>query len=337
MAVNYPTDVVITWLDADDPAWQNLRKQYPNSDLEASGPVRYRDWGFLCYLFRGIEKYMPWVNRIFFVTYGHVPAWLNTDHPKLTVVSHEDFVPYEYLPAFSIRPIEMNFHRIEGLSEQFIYFNDDMFVLKKTKPEDFFVDGKPVDTFAWNAVSVKPENSMTEHVILNDLELIAGYTDKKSVQKKQWKALLSPKNGSRAFKSLLLFPWKSYTGIENPHQAQPHLKSTFARLWELEPEKLDSTCRHRYRSREDINQWAARYWNLVHGQYVLKRRTHELYYQLQDHNPDLIRRMQEGKISLLCLAENPDIKDVHAAAEEICSVFEKLFPERSSFEKDSEV
>ena len=112
---------------------------------------RYRDWEILKYLKkRMIEKgvlqqYAPWVNNVYFVTCGHLPAWLNTECPKLQIVSHKDFIPEKYLPTFNSHSIEWNFHRIKNLSEHFVYFNDDMFLLKSIAAEDFFRNGRPVD------------------------------------------------------------------------------------------------------------------------------------------------------------------------------------------------
>ena len=78
-------DFVITWVDGNDPAWRKDFEYY--SELEGRDidkrVVRFRDWENLQYWFRGVEKFAPWVNKIYFVTYGHVPGWLNTEHPKL--------------------------------------------------------------------------------------------------------------------------------------------------------------------------------------------------------------------------------------------------------------
>ena len=88
--------------------------------------------------FRAVEKFAPWVNKIHFVTYGHLPKWLNIDNPKLNIAKHSDFIPQKYLPTFSSFPIEVNLHRIKGLAERFVYFNDDMFLLKTSKKRIIF-------------------------------------------------------------------------------------------------------------------------------------------------------------------------------------------------------
>ena len=121
-------DLVIPWVDGNDVEW----KKEKDKCLEAGdGRVnRYRDWDNLRYVFRGIEKYMPWIRKIHFVTWGHLPEWLNVEHPKLNIVKHQDYIPEKYLPTFSSHTIEMNLHRIKGLAEQFIYTNDDIFFLK---------------------------------------------------------------------------------------------------------------------------------------------------------------------------------------------------------------
>ena len=139
-------DYVISWVDPSDQKWQNSRFSYLVEDEESNGDLRYRDWGFLRYWFRCVEKNTPWVRHIYFVTQGHIPSWLNTDNKKLKIIKHEDYIPQEYLPTFNSNVIELFFDRIEGLSEHFVYFNDDMFVLSPMKEEDFFINGLPKDS-----------------------------------------------------------------------------------------------------------------------------------------------------------------------------------------------
>lgn len=90
-------DFVITWVDGSDPLWfrqkQNAKKKQGVSVDIDDRIERYRDWEILKYLFRSIENFAPWVNNVYFVTCGHLPAWLNTECPKLQIVSHKDFIP----------------------------------------------------------------------------------------------------------------------------------------------------------------------------------------------------------------------------------------------------
>lgn len=132
-------DIVITTVNGLDPEWQ---KDYARCIGTDALTKRYRDWGTLPYLLRGIETCMPFIDQVFLVVSreSQVPAWLNRE--TVRIVLHEEFIPAEYLPTFNSTAIEMFLHRIPGLSEQFIYFNDDFFPLADCKPSDFFRDGK---------------------------------------------------------------------------------------------------------------------------------------------------------------------------------------------------
>ena len=122
-------DFIITWVDGNDDNWQKEKSKYnPNGGENCKS--RYRDWEQLKYWFRAVEKYAPWVNKIHFVTWGHLPEWLNTDHPKLNIVNHKDFIPEEYLPVFNSVAIEIHMHRIKGLSDKFVYFCDDFYLMQ---------------------------------------------------------------------------------------------------------------------------------------------------------------------------------------------------------------
>ena len=140
-----PVDFVIAWVDGNDKEWQKQRQKYKSGFMEDNSEVRFRDWDNLQYWFRGVEEYAPWVNHIYFITWGHVPQWLNLDNPKLKIVNHKDYIPEKYLPTFNSHTIELNMHRIQGLSRQFVYFNDDMFLTAPVTKEMFFKNDLPRD------------------------------------------------------------------------------------------------------------------------------------------------------------------------------------------------
>lgn len=331
--MNKPIDFVITWVDPTDKKWLEARSRYKNDNEESAGIVRYRDWDLLRYWFRAVEKCAPWVHKVYFVTYGHYPDWLNTDNEKLVIVRHEDYMDQEFLPTFNSNAIELYFNKIESLSEQFVYFNDDMFICKEMSEKDFFVDGIPVDSLSWNALSAKTGASMIEHIVLNDMELLDKNFNKKDVQKRQLTKLLNPKNGSSALKSLLLLSWKGFTGIENPHVAQPYLKSTLQEVWDKEKDSMLDTAKNRFRTKEDYSLWVARYWNLMKNNYVLKSRKDELYYAIGDDNSWLKDQLKNNKYKLICLNDSDSLKDFEKTKEEMKNLFEELLPNKSSFEK----
>lgn len=143
--VDFPIDVVYTWVDGSDAEWQRSRavalgvsdpEQFTES---AAGEARFRQHDELRYSLRSLERYAPWVNHIWIVTANQVPDWLDTDHPKVTVVSHEEiWSDGGTLPTFNSHAIEAHLHRIEGLTEHFLYLNDDVFLGRDCAPEMFF-------------------------------------------------------------------------------------------------------------------------------------------------------------------------------------------------------
>ena len=108
----YPIDIVLPWVDGSDPSWLEIKKEFSPQSKGDDDSIRYRDFENLKYIFRGIELYMPWVRTIHFITWGHIPDFLNTKHPKINIVRHEDFITKEYLPTFSSHTIELNLHII---------------------------------------------------------------------------------------------------------------------------------------------------------------------------------------------------------------------------------
>lgn len=142
---SYPIDLVYLWVDGTDPAWHAKKeaalKQYSDTPRYGLGSERWRDRQELKYSLRSIEQYLPWVNHIYIVTDNQVPMWLNINHPKITIIDHRDILPPDALPTFNSMAIETALHRIPGLSEHFIYANDDCFVNQPLSP-DFFFDKK---------------------------------------------------------------------------------------------------------------------------------------------------------------------------------------------------
>ena len=141
-------DFVVTWVDMNTPAWQKEFAQYAGEkDNEKNGvsEARFRDYGFLKYWFRGVEKFAPWVRKIHFVTCGQKPEWLDASNPKINWVDHRDFIPQQFLPTYNSVVIERYMHKIPGLAEHFVYFNDDFYITSPIGPERFFKNGLPCD------------------------------------------------------------------------------------------------------------------------------------------------------------------------------------------------
>lgn len=107
----------------------------PPKDISTS---RYVDNEELRYSLRSIERYAPWVRHIFLVTNGQIPSWIDMESSRLTIVAHEDIYPdLSHLPTFSSPSIESHLHKIPGLADNFLYFNDDVMLNQPVWPEDF--------------------------------------------------------------------------------------------------------------------------------------------------------------------------------------------------------
>lgn len=122
-------------LNAANLVW-DLRDFSRDEDISAS---RFEDNEELRYSLRSIERFAPWVRHIYIVTNGQIPYWLNLENPRVTIVTHDEiFVNHSHLPSFSSPAIESNIHRIPGLSDKFIYMNDDVMFGKEVWPDDFY-------------------------------------------------------------------------------------------------------------------------------------------------------------------------------------------------------
>lgn len=326
-------DFVIIWVDGSDPKWRAEKDKYDTKKkTNASSEVRYRDWDNLQYWFRGVEQFAPWVNKIHFVTWGHLPAWLDTSNPKLHIVNHKDYIPQKYLPTFSAHPIELNLHRIEGLAEQFVYFNDDMFLTAAVSPEDFFVNGKPCDTFALDCINFAPDTAGFMNGA--NLTVINAFFDKKAVCKKNKKLYLHPKNGIRnIMRTLLLSAWGYFPGFYYQHVPSGFLKSTYNTVWEKAFDTLDATCRNKFRVPGDVNQWVMKFWQLASGNFKVRKDSFAVCYHLKENNyHKLLEDIPSKQHCMICINDTEDTLDFENKKEGVKQAFEKLLPEKCSFE-----
>jgi len=143
-------DLVYLWVDGSDDKWKakknaELKRIGKLPPIEAIGNIRSDDNDELLFSLRSVEKFAPWINHIFIVTDNQTPKWLDTDNPKITIVDLAEIMPQDAIPCFNSTVIELFIQNIDGLSEYFIYANDDMMFMAKTTPDYFFTkDGVPI-------------------------------------------------------------------------------------------------------------------------------------------------------------------------------------------------
>lgn len=324
-------DFVIPWVDGSDPIWQEKKKQYQSDTIKQNN--RYRDWGTLKYWFRGVEENAPWVHRIFFITDGQIPDWMNVDHPRLCIVDHKDYIPQKYLPTFSANPIELNLHRIEALSEHFVYFNDDIFVMKPVRETDFFKKGLPADMAVLYPGTVS-EDQMFEHILMEDADFFARHYDIKKVISDNWINWHHPVYGKSILKTVAMECFPGFTGFMMHHQPNSFLKSTLKKAWDMEPELLDEVSGHRFRQKTDVNQYIFRYIQLGDGLFTPANLFHrgEMIHMGKEEL-DYDKLLEKNKYPLLCLNDDADLVDYESEKKKLVSAMDKIFNKKSSFEK----
>lgn len=334
--MNEKIDFVIPWVDGNDVEWQKEKAKYENTIKNTDNKyidnrnIRYRDYGTLKYWFRGIEKYAPWVNKIHFITCGHLPPWLNTSHPKLHIVRHEDYIPKDALPTFNSNAIELMIHKIEGLEEKFVLFNDDLFILKKLNKKDFFKKDLPCNTMSLTAIipSFKRRIHKTES---NNVEIINKYFNFRECIKKNIFKYTSLKMGKYIFKTYPLLIYKHFPGFIMYHMPNAYLKSTFEEVWDKEEEKLEKTVYSKFRdSKNDINQWIFNYWQFASGKFIQRN------YKFGSHIPidrkKLPSLIEKQKYKVLSIWDTDAAENFEALKAQLINSFQKILPEKSSFE-----
>ncbi len=327
-------DFVIPWVDGNDPEWQKQRKSFAAPSMaDSDSAVRYRDWDNMQYWFRAVEQFTPWVNRIHFITWGHIPQWLNTDNPKLNIVKHTDYIPEKYLPTFSSHTIELNMHRIEGLSEQFVYFNDDMFILRPMEPTDFFKNGLPCDNFGLNCIYFGHDSA--GHFNGSNMEVInTEFKNKNAVMKRDFSKWFSPKNGFRnLMRTFMLLPWSWFPGFYYNHLPSSFLKTTFETVWDKYYAVLDKTCSDRFRTESNVNQWLMKFWQLCSGTYTVRPDSIGECFHIEESNFDrLCDTIRNTKKSMVCINDTPRTLDFDSKKAAVRECFEAILPDPSSFE-----
>ena len=230
--ITFPIDVVYTWVDGADPEWLARKAEAsgegpaPALHAEATDPARFRSRDELRYSLRSLDDYAPWVRRIFLVTDRQVPSWLNTEDPRISVVDHRDIFPDDgRLPVFNSNAIISRLHHIEGLSEHFLFFNDDVMLTRPVLPQQFFTgSGIALLSHSNNrrpfiAPSVAHEPHLNLTANIRDLMVEA-----------------TGRNVSRAIK----------------HTPHPLLRSVLCELEEKFPEAYDRTTRSKFRHHDDV-------------------------------------------------------------------------------------
>lgn len=340
-SIDYPVDFVVTWVDSSDPEWQSEKENYfgqlTPGEKNNNSSCRYREWDLFRYWFRAVEKYASWVRYVWLITYGHTPIWLNLDHPKLRIVKHEDYIPHEYLPTFNSLCMELNMWRISGLSEHFVYFNDDFFLFNEISKEDFFTGDLP--NLCAVAEPLKAYDRMTtyEHSILNVIGLFNSSYKIRKVMYEAPEKWFSYRYGTYNRFNRITYTLGHLSGIYYHHLPIPMRKSSMEQCYATFCQSFHDTCLHRFRRMDDINNQLFFLWEMVHNTFEPVSYDHYgKYFDLHRENLDIITKAFSGrkKYKTICLNDDELMldEDFEYVRDTLVSLMNKRLPEKSSFE-----
>lgn len=225
-----PVDVVFTWVNNNDENWLGKYYRHKNDaydflGLFAQDEARFENHNELYYSLYSVEKFLPWVRNIFIVTDNQKPSWLIPNH-KVKIVDHTDLIDGKYLPTFNSHVIEAHLHKIPDLSENFIYFNDDVFVARKLKREHFFRS--------------------------NDIASI--FVSNKSLEKMFDRGVKTPTLlASTNAQELLYYTFSRAIDIPLVHTYIPLKKSSFEQVWQEYKTEIHGFIGNKFRSNNDLN------------------------------------------------------------------------------------
>lgn len=334
---NPEIDFVVTWVDTNDSEWRNQYNELRGVKKEDTG--RYRNWDMFKYWFRAVELFAPWVNKVFLVTNGKNPDWIDRNHPKLVLISHKDYIPEKYLPTFNSITIELNIDKIPGLSEHFVYFNDDCYINGPVESEYYFKNGLPCDSceelLRFNPSYDSVLHFSTKLQVYTDMAILNSHFNRLDViraNKRNWSWKHLSRQGIitkyilRRSQYFQFFKWR--------HFEQPMLKSVIKEIWEKEPYWMDKSCTQ-FRENISLNPYIIRYWQFATNRFSPTKLRHAENLNIGGNDIDLIiSKMGSPEIKSLCINDGPLCPDneFEIFKEKISDKFESLFPAKSSFE-----
>ena len=237
-----PIDAVIAWVDGSDAEHARKRAHYASPDTHASSQNlgRFDEVGELLYCVGSIFAFAPFVRNIVILSDDQVPSYLDQIYAlrrdareRVQFASHREiFKDYEeFLPVFNSRTIETMLHRIDGLSERFLYFNDDTMLSRPSTHTTFFDGDLPIVRGRWRSFRLR------SHIHLR------GY----AMQRRSGRA-----GNTRGQELGAWLAGQRWRYVHAEHVPQPMRRSTLRSYFEAHPDTLRTQLAHRFRSPEQF-------------------------------------------------------------------------------------
>lgn len=284
----YPIDLIYLWVDGNDIEWQKskqfLEKKEGVETLTAVNPCRYTDNQELRYSLRSAQMYAPWIRKIFIVTNGQVPKWLDINHPKIQLVSHEEIMPKDALPTFNSTAIESCITNIPDLSEHFLLANDDTFFDKPVTPNYFFDENK--NPIIWLKRHDWNEDLLSWNIYCHMVNKAANLINSK------------------------------YAIYEKTHNISPYRKSYFNECITIFKDSFDSTTHSKFRSFNDLHRSIVDFWCLTNkkatGVYIDDSTKPQDQLYLEINNADNMKnQIKKNNPTLVCYNDAESVKKEH--------------------------
>ena len=330
-------DIVYLWVDDSDKKWRAqkdkwlkiIRGEKPVS-ADASTNARWRDNGEFLYSLRSVDKFAPWVNHIYIITgFGQIPKWLNTKHPKITIIPHEQIMPHDALPTFNSVAIEMCIPNIPGLSEHFLLMNDDMFFNCPLSPS-FFYDARGRARILYSTHPKHDKNIGTWMTQVDE------YTQT---------LILAAQSIDKIF-------GKQLYKYRPAHSIDPYIKSSWieCRNHPLLTGHIDKQIRNKFRTNNELQRWLFNLYDLIndravfihsrarkHSRHKISNFIYNTIFALWIKNSPVVCTDTSRAKTALMRAPIFCINDAHNSDETILRDNAKFmverFPDKSQFEK----
>ncbi|WP_299519646.1 stealth family protein [uncultured Serinicoccus sp.] len=305
--VTFPVDLVYTWVDGADPRHAARRAHYASEAPVGLGAnaSRYTSHDELRFSLRSVHMYAPFVRHIYVVTDDQVPSWLDPDAAGITVVDHRDiFDDPTALPTFNSHAIEARLHHIPGLSEHYVYLNDDVFLARMRRAEDFF------------------HASGIAQVPFSSAQLGVGDPVEGEV---------APNSAGKNVRSLFQADFARGITHKFKHAPHPQVRSVMAELEERYAEPVARTSRTRFRSTDDVAPAATmhHHYALLTGRAV-SAQTRMRYVNIS--STDAVRRLEtlltSTSLDSFCLN---DVDTPEGSREEVHAMVGRFLQERFPF------
>ncbi len=307
-----PIDMVYTWVDGDDKDWlaqKNLHSGVKLKDSDTANRFKNRDE--IKYSLRSVEMFAPWIRNIYIITYkeNSYPPWLNLSNDKVKIISHSEIFPNKsHLPTFNSQAIECHICNIKGLSEYFIYSNDDTMFGNFVNKQDFISkDGNIKYGYGKGVIS------SWKHPKYNGLFFDSWINNSKLLDD-----TFGEDNGR----------------IETPHQLCMLNKESLDFVAKNFPEEVNNTSRSRFRGEDNIAPVGLGIFCSLARDKAERCKISNIVLKLTDSvakTKSQMRSIKGSRPKLLCV--NDDTEDPSSELDATVSEFlEEYFPVKSSFE-----